>query len=119
LGSRYWRSFSRHWWPSLRAPRAPDQPPYTLSGQLVLAAAPCKQLTYTLYVIVDGTDPSTAIPFPMAGNPQWLGLAIPDDDPDICVFATAGTKGKAFDTAPDSGCLPLHAGTTGGGSGFN
>ena len=98
---------------------------FNLNGQLLLGAdgttAPCKQLIYTLYVIVDGTDPSSAIAFPMDGNVQWLNLAITDDDLDICVFATAGNKGKAFDTAPDAnlGCLPLHAGTTGGGSGFN
>jgi hypothetical protein len=100
-----------------------DMPPYTLSGQLLLGddglAAPCKQVTYTLYVIVDGTDASTATAYPQDGNVQWLNLPIADDDPDICVFATTGNNAKAFDTAPDSGCLPLHAGTTGGGGGFN
>jgi hypothetical protein len=96
---------------------------FNLNGQLLLGAdglaAPCKQLIYTLYVIVDGANPSSAIAFPMNGNAQWLNLAITDDDTSICVFATAGNKGKAFDTAPDSGCLELTAGTSGGGSGFN
>lgn len=100
---------------------------FNLNGQLLLGddglAAPCRQVTYTLYVLVDGTDPAapgaTPLAFPQDGSVQWTGITITDDDPNICVYATTGHNAKVFDTAPDSGCLVLTAGTTGGGSGFN
>jgi hypothetical protein len=98
---------------------------FNLNAQVLLgddgSAAACKQITYTLYVLVDGTDPTggTPLAFPQDGSTQWTGIAISDDDPNICVFATTGHNAKVFDTAPDSGCLVLTAGTTGGGSGFN
>jgi hypothetical protein len=100
---------------------------YNLNAQLLLGddglAAPCKQLTYTLYVLVDGTDPNAAgatpLAFPQDGSAQWTGITITDDDPNICVYATTSHNGKVLDTAPDSGCLVVTAGTTGGGGGFN
>lgn len=96
---------------------------FNLNGALLLGddglTAPCKQVTYTLYVIVDGTDPATATAYPQDGDAQWLNIAITDDDTSICVFATSGNNAKVFDTAPDTNCLELTAGTTGGGSGFN
>lgn len=96
---------------------------FNLNAQLLLGdagtTAPCKQVTYTLYVIVDGADPATATAYPQDGNAQWLNIAISDDDSNICVFATTSHNGKVFDTAPDSGCLVVTAGTTGGGGGFN
>lgn len=99
-----------------------DMPPYTLSAQFLLGpdstTAPCKNVTYTLYVIVDGTDPATATAYPVVGNDQWLNLPITDDDPNICVFGTTGHGTQVFDRAPDNGCLVLTAGTTGGGGGF-
>jgi hypothetical protein len=95
---------------------------FNLNGQLLLGdagtTAACKQVTYTLYVIVDGTDPTTATAYPQDGSAQWLNISITDDDPNICVFATTGHNGKVFDTAPDSSCLVIST-TTGGGSGFN
>jgi hypothetical protein len=102
---------------------------FNLNGQLLLGdagtTAPCKQVTYTLYVIIDGSDPATATAYPpdpdalLTGNVQWTGISITDDDPNICVYATTSHNGKVFDTAPDTGCLVVTAGTTGGGGGFN
>jgi hypothetical protein len=98
---------------------------FNLGGQALLGAdgvtAACKQVTYTLYVIVDGTNPSTATAYSQDGNALWQGIAITDDDTSICVFATTGHNAKTFDTAPDTnfGCLELTAPTSGGGSGFN
>jgi hypothetical protein len=96
---------------------------FNLNAQLLLGDAgttpACKSTTYTLYVIVDGTDPTTALPFAKDGSAQWLNeITITDDDPTICVFATTAT-GRVFDTAPDTGCLSLTAPTTGGPGGFN
>lgn len=100
-----------------------DQPPYTLSARFLLGpdgtTAPCKNVTYTLYVITDGTDPATATAYPLVGSNQWSNLAIADDDPDICVFGTTGHGSQVFDRAPDTGCLQLTAGTSGGPGGFN
>jgi len=100
---------------------------FNLNAQLLLGddglAAACKQVTYTLYVLVDGTDPTapgaTPLAFPQDGSVQWTGIMITDDDPYICVYATTSHNAKVFDTAPDSGCLVVTAGVTGGGSGFN
>jgi|SRR5436190_3348753 len=100
---------------------------FNLNAQLLLGddgtVAPCKQVTYTLYVLVDGTDPTapgaTPLAFPQDGSVQWTGIAISDDDTSICVYATTGHNAKAFDTAPDSGCLVVTTTTTGGGGGFN
>lgn len=100
-----------------------DEPPYTLGAKFLLGSdgttPPCKNVTYTLYVIVDGTDPATATAYPLDGSAEWTDLAIADNDPDICVFGTTSHNNQVFDHAPDTGCLPLHAGTTGGGGGFN
>ena len=100
---------------------------FNLNGQLLLgsdnAAVPCKQVTYTLCVLVDGTDPTApgANPscYPQDGSATFTGITINDDDPNICVYATTSHNAKVFDTAPDAGCLVLTAGQTGGGGGFN
>ena len=76
-------------------------------------------MTYTLYVITNGTDESTAQAFPLIGSVQWLNLQITDTDANICVFGTTSHNGQVFDRAPDTGCLPLTADTTGGQSGFH
>lgn len=97
--------------------------PYTLSARFLLGpdgtTAPCKNVTYTLYVIVDGSDPATATAYSLVGSNQWQNLTITDDDPDICVFGTTGHGSQVFDRAPDTGCLQLTAGTSGGPGGFN
>jgi hypothetical protein len=94
---------------------------FNLNAQLLLgddgAAPPCKQLTYTLYVLVD--PDSAPVAFAQDGAVQWTGITFSDDDSNICVYATTSHNAKVLDTAPDSGCLVLTAGTTGGGSGFN
>jgi len=94
---------------------------YNLNAQALLGAdgqtAPCKSTTYTLYVIVDGSNPADATAYPQVGSAQWSGISVTDDDNAICVFATTAT-GRVFDTAPDSQCLQVTT-TTGGGSGFN
>jgi hypothetical protein len=96
---------------------------YSLSAQPALGptgeTAPCKNITYTLYVITDGTDISTATAYAQTGSNAWLNLQITDTDKNICVVATTST-GRVFDTAPDSpDCYPLTADTTGAPGGFN
>jgi len=96
---------------------------YNLSAQLLLGpdgtTAPCKNVTYTLYVITNGADESTAQKFPLDGSAQWLNLQITDSDTDICVFATTSHNNQVFDRAPDTVCLQLTADTTGAGGGFH
>jgi len=97
---------------------------FNLNGLVVLGdsdtTAPCKNVTYTLYVIVDGTNPADAIAYPQSGSNTWTGITITDDDTSICVFATTST-GRVFDTAPDVGlgCAQVTAGPTGNPGGFN
>jgi hypothetical protein len=96
---------------------------YNLSGMAQLGAAgdtaPCKNITYTLYVITDPTNISAATAYPQAGSNQWLNIQVTDTDKNICVIATTST-GRVFDTAPDSpDCYPLTADLTGAPGGFN
>jgi hypothetical protein len=79
------------------------------------------QPTYTLYIVTDtGADP-VAIPgtIDSTGGLFFGPVTVTDDDPDICVYATSSRGSRILDTAPDTGCLSLTAGGTGGGSGFN
>jgi hypothetical protein len=104
-----------------------DQPPYTFSAQLLLgadgAASGCKNITYTLYIVTD----SGLNPIPLVGTIDDQGqvviaaggIAVSDDDPDICIYATTSRGSRILDRAPDSGCLDLHAGASGGLAGFS
>jgi hypothetical protein len=96
---------------------------YNLSGRARIGptgeSTPCKNITYTLYVITDGSDISTATAYANAGDNTWLDIHVTDDDPNICVIGTTST-GRVFDTAPDSpDCYPLTADTTPAPGGFN
>jgi hypothetical protein len=96
---------------------------YNLSGMAQLGptgeTAPCKNITYTLYVITDPTNIATATEYPQSGNNAWLNIPVTDTDKDICVIATTST-GRVFDIAPDTpDCYPLTADTTGSPGGFN
>ena len=95
--------------------------PYSFAMELLLAAPACKQVVYTVYVIQDPGATPTAVPqsgTSSLGSAQFLAT-IDDDDPTICVYATAASKGgHVHDRAPDEGCLELTAPASGGGSGF-
>ena len=101
-------------------------------------AAPCKNLTYTLYVVTDpGTPPQKTLTTFQVQTDGGLGFTttVSDDDDTIYLFMTTGNgKSHVFDTAPDSAtptctdatdgsgkntCLTVTAGSTGGASGFN
>jgi len=101
-------------------------------------AAPCKNETYTLYVVTDpGTDPQATLTTFAVQPDGGLGFItnVQDDDDTIYLFMTTGNgKSHVFDTAPDSAtptctdatdgsgtntCLTVTAGSTGGASGFN
>jgi hypothetical protein len=98
---------------------------YTLGAQLFLgpngSSGPCKNIDYTLYVIT-GSSQSDPIPVVGSADPQGNLLfgptTISDTDGSICVFGTSARNGRVLDRAPDSGCLQLNAGGTGGNVGF-
>jgi hypothetical protein len=98
-------------------------------------AAPCRYLTYTVYVVTDpGTAPQAVTSFSVQPD-GGLGFqtTVQDDDNTIYLFMTTGAKSHVFDTAPDSAtptctdatdgsgntCSTVVGGITGGMSGFN
>jgi hypothetical protein len=44
---------------------------------------------------------------------------VEDDDAEICIYGTTARGTRILDTAPDTGCLSVVAGTTGGLTGFS
>lgn len=111
----------------------------TLGVQLLLRSsgnAPCKQVTYSLYVV---TDPGGVPSSPYTWNGTTLGsdggpaivAPISDDDDTVYVYATTSIGGRTFDLAPDTAttncdasgtsntCLDITSGTTGGQGTFN
>jgi hypothetical protein len=94
---------------------------YRLGLELLLGAPACQQITYTLYVVQDTGATPVAVDQTGAsatGNPQFV-TTVTDDDTVICVFATSASQGgHVHDRAPDTGCLEIAAGSSGGGSGF-
>lgn len=99
-------------------------------------AAPCKNQSYTLYVVTDpGTAPQATVTSFEVQADGGLGFTttVQDDDDTIYVFMTTGVGRHVFDTAPDSAtptctdatdgsgntCLTVVSDTTGGASGFN
>jgi hypothetical protein len=101
---------------------AQNEPPYSFAMELLVADPACKQIVYGVFIEQDPGSTPTAVPrtgTSETGNPQFQ-TTVTDDDPTICVFATAASKGgHVHDRAPDTGCLELTAPTTGAGGGFN
>lgn len=104
-----------------------DQPPYTFAAQVFLGsdgmASACKNITYTLYIVTDiGATPSQLSPNPadlLEGRVTFGPVGVTDDDADICIYGTTARGSRILDTAPDTACLQLHAGATGGLAGFS
>ncbi len=107
-----------------------DGDPYysgtTAGAYIYLAAASCKNITYTLYVLDEesgniyttsmvGDGSSTAGQFILE-----LSTAVTSDaDGNVCIWAETSNKGRVLDRAPDEGCIPVRKDTPPGRSGFN
>jgi hypothetical protein len=98
---------------------------HTVSVNLLTPVATCTNVTYTL--VVNDSPPQTA---PVSANGDGDAALGPDGDVvmlstpvngadnEICIYSqtTIGGGGHVIDRAPDSGCVTLHPGETGGGS---
>jgi hypothetical protein len=93
-------------------------------ADLQTPVASCTFVTYTLYV---DSNPATEPVSTMgdgtadlgdAGDLIRLSASVADTDQMICVYATSSIGGHVIDRAPDTGCVPLAPGGTGGGGGF-
>lgn len=96
-----------------------------VGGDATLASAACDSWTYKLYILdpteteigsdegsVDPTDPmSTTINFSTT-----LTEPLPNS---VCVYAETLHKGRVSDRAPDTGCVSMDKGSSGGDSGFS
>ncbi len=93
-------------------------------ADLQTPVASCTFVTYTLYV---DSSPATE-PVSMmgdgtadlgdAGDLIRLSASVADTDQMICVYATSSIGSHVVDRAPDTGCVALTPGGTGGGGGF-
>jgi hypothetical protein len=90
----------------------------TLNVQFLLASGTdCKQLTYTL--VVSGITGSPIV-ISQKGSSTFLGINYSDTDGTVCISGTtASNGGHVHDAAPDTSCIEITSGTTGGGSGFS
>lgn len=87
-------------------------------AQMELADTFCHNVTYTMTVLTSQTEPtvlakSPGIPSaPMRDEPPRVEfratLPYPGPDGVVCVvITTAKPNGKVFDSAPDTGCVPV------------
>jgi hypothetical protein len=108
----------------------------TASVDLILAAASCPSISYTLFAQDSAAD-ETAVGTPKSARgdgsalPDGTGFVsltmdIPEGDRDgeVCLYATTSVGPHVFDRAPDAdlspNCVELTpGGTGGGGGGFN
>lgn len=91
---------------------------YTFAGELLLeqGVAACKQIAYTLTL---GDVSPNPIVLSGKGITQFGPTTFPDTDNQICISATtASGGGHVHDRGPDTGCVPLTAGTPGGNVGM-
>lgn len=85
----------------------------TLSGSITLAAAACKQATYTLVILDDASSTSSltttvGTPGPEGTTAVVFNTALSDPgDGDVCVYATSSIGGRVFDVGAPAGetCL--------------
>jgi hypothetical protein len=94
----------------------------TASANLFTPVASCTFVTYTLVVESSpATDPVSATGddsafFQDGTDVVTLSTAVSDSDSEICVYSQSTIASHVIDRAPDTGCITLHPGDTGGGS---
>jgi hypothetical protein len=128
--------------PAVGAPRTPPCADITdgsafydstgVHGRMILGAAACKRISYTMYV-TDGTTTdtllttATGIPTTMT-NPDGsttyavtFDTAVTDPTPDsgVCVYVVTSHGKQVYDVAPDDGCAPLVIDGGAGGQRFH
>lgn len=94
----------------------------TVSVNLLTPVATCTFVTYTL--VVDSspaTDPVSAqgdgdAALGADGDFVALSTSVNDSDNTICIYSQSTIASHVIDRAPDTGCITLHPGDTGGGS---
>jgi hypothetical protein len=94
----------------------------TVSVNLFTPVATCTFVTYTL--VVDSspaTDPVSAqgdgdAALGADGDFVVLSTSVNDSDNTICIYSQSTIASHVIDRAPDTGCITLHPGDTGGGS---
>jgi hypothetical protein len=86
----------------------------TLSGSARTAEPACGFITYTLYV--DGQPVATGTPNPIVDTVVGFSSAFAGSSG--CVYATSSVGNHVFDRAPDSGCVTVEEGGSGGFEGF-
>jgi hypothetical protein len=94
----------------------------TAGATLFTPVATCTYVTYTVFI---NSSPTTA-PVGAQGdgvadlgaNGDFIELStsVSDSDSTICIYSQSSIGGHVIDTAPDTGCVTLHPGETGGGS---
>ena len=90
----------------------------TLNVQLQTRASACKQVTYTL--AVSGVINGPIVQSQKGENATSFVVNYTDTDNKVCISATTSAGGgKTHDAAPDSGCIEIVSGTSGGASGFS
>jgi hypothetical protein len=92
----------------------------TVNLNLRTVAPSCRGVTYTLHVIVDeGEVVTTSVRGNGTSLVQITSSTFTDDDGVVCVFATTSRGGpegmnQQLDRDPDSGCISLVPGGSGG-----
>ncbi len=91
----------------------------TLAGTVRTAAPACNAVTYTLYA--DGVAVATGTPSQVIDTLVSFNATLPAGTTSTCVYATstAGQGPHVFDRAPDTGCVTVEEGGSGGLQGFD
>ena len=80
----------------------------TLTTGLTMAGPSCKGMTYTIYALDDRGDDTVLATRSVRGNKDatvpFGDVAVADDDPEVCVYATTSAGAHVFDRAPAEGC---------------
>jgi hypothetical protein len=99
-------------------------PANTVQGTIFLAAPSCKDVTYTVTVsyLSGGKTKVKTLSFKGNGVDDFLRFTVPNvssDDGTVCVSFSTSKGSKVYDTAPDSGCVPVAEDSGPAGSPFN
>lgn len=94
----------------------------SVSVNLFTPVASCTNVTYTL--VVDSSPPTAPVSAQGDGNAALgqdgdfvaLSTGVSDSDNTICIYSRSTIASHVIDRAPDTGCITLHPGDTGGGS---
>ena len=94
----------------------------TAGANLFTPVATCTNVTYTVFI---DSSPATApvsaqgdgvADLGAQGDFVALSTSVSDSDSTICIYSQSTIGGHVIDRAPDTGCVTLHPGETGGGS---